>query len=196
VGALVARVDARKLMAVGFILLASSQLYTAGHLHVGVDFQTALFLRIYQVSGLAFLFVPLNTLVFAGVPPENNNAVAGIMNLGRNLGGSIGIAFVTTFIARRSQVHQAALASNTDRYSPAFTAYLGRIARSLEQSGTSQVDAGHRALAVVYRQMRLQATQLAYLDTLRLLAIAAVCMLPLLLLVKSARSSKSAPRPV
>jgi DHA2 family multidrug resistance protein len=187
VGKLVGKIDARKLIAVGAVLMGTSLLYLAGHLYVGIDFKSALLLRLYQVAGLAFMFVPINTLVYAGVPPEKNNAVAGIMNLGRNMGGSIGIAFITTVIARRAQVHQVALSSFTNNYNPAFTAKLHGIARSLEHSGVSAIDAAQRALAVVYHQMQLQATQLAYLDTFRLLAIAAFLMLPLLFLAKAAK---------
>jgi DHA2 family multidrug resistance protein len=162
-------------------------LYLAGHLYTGVDFKTALLLRLFQVMGLAFLFVPINTLVYAGVALEKSNAVAGIMNLGRNLGGSIGIAFITTVIARRAQVHQVALTSSTNDYNSAFTSRLAGIARAFEQSGLSAVGAAHRALAVVYRQVELQATQLAYLDAFRSLAIAALLMLPLLFLAKAAK---------
>ena len=142
-------------------------------------------LRIYQVAGLAFLFVPINTLVYASVPKQKNNDVAAILNLGRNLGGSIGIAFVTTVIARQSQVHQTALVSHTTGYDSAFTAQLARLTRALEQGGASTVEAGRRALALTYQEVQRQATQLAYLDTLRLLAIAALVMLPLLLLARS-----------
>jgi DHA2 family multidrug resistance protein len=191
-GALVARVDARKLVAVGSALLATSLLYMASHLYVGIDFQTAMLVRVYQMLGFAFLFVPINTIVYAGVTPEKNNAVAGVMNLGRNMGGSIGIAFVTTVIARRAQVHQTVLASYTNGYNAAFRARLDGIARSLEHSGASAVDAAQRALAVVYRQLQQQATQLAYLDALRMLALAALCMLPLLLLARSPRPGKPA----
>jgi DHA2 family multidrug resistance protein len=158
--------------------------YMAGRLHVGIDFQTALLMRIYQVAGLAFLFVPINTLVYASAPRDKNNAIAAILNLGRNLGGSLGIAFVTTTVARQSQVHQAALAAHTSSYDPAFTARLAQIARALERGGASAVDATHRALAVVYRELQLQAAQLAYLDALRLLALAAACLLPLALLMR------------
>ena len=191
VGVLVAKIDARKLIAVGALLIATSLLYLAGQLYVGIDFRTALFLRLYQVIGLAFLFVPINTLVYAGVPPEKNNAVAGVMNLGRNIGGSIGIAFITTAIARRAQVHQVALSSNTNLYNSAFAARLSGIARSLEHSGASAIDSAQRALAIVYRQVQLQATQLAYLDTFKYLAIAALFMLPLLLVAKSAKPGKA-----
>jgi MFS transporter, DHA2 family, multidrug resistance protein len=185
VGALVARVDARKLVAVGALLLAGAHVYMASRLHVGVDFQTLLVLRIFQVAGLAFLFVPINTLVYASVPREKNNAVAAILNLGRNLGGSIGIAFVTTMIARQSQVHQTALVSHATNYDAPFTAQLARLTSALEQGGASTIEAGRRALALTYQEIQRQAAQLAYLDTLRLLAVAALVMLPLLLLARS-----------
>jgi DHA2 family multidrug resistance protein len=192
-GVLVAKVDARKLVALGSVLLASSLLFMSSRLYVGIDFRTIMLIRIYQMLGFAFLFVPINTLVYAGVAPEKNNAIAGIMNLGRNMGGSIGIALTTTVIARRAQVHQVALSSHTNAFNSAFTARLDAIARSLEHSGAPAVDAAHRALAVVYRQLQQQAIELAYLDALRMLAIAAVCMIPLLLLAKSPKPGKSAP---
>ena len=71
------------------------------------------------MAGLAFLFVPIQTVSYAGVPPQKYNQVSGIMNLSRNMGGDIGIAFVTTLIARRSQTHQANLSAHTTRVQPA-----------------------------------------------------------------------------
>jgi DHA2 family multidrug resistance protein len=184
-GALVAKVDPRKLIALGAALLSVSLFYLASHLYTGVDFETALLLRVYQMAGFGFLFVPINTLVYAGVPPERNNAVAGIMNLGRNMGGSIGIALVTTLIARRSQVHQATLVRYADKYSPAFAARLDGLASAIGHAGSSSVDAMRKAFAVSYGQLQRQATELAYLDAFRVLAVAALCMLPLLLLAKA-----------
>src|SRR5205814_2359949 len=71
-------------------------------------------LRIYQSIGLPFLFVPINTVVYVGVPPSKSNQVSGIVNLARNMGGDIGIATVTTLIARRAQFHQARLTATAD----------------------------------------------------------------------------------
>jgi DHA2 family multidrug resistance protein len=184
-GALVARVDPRKLVALGAALLAVSLFTMTTHLYVGNDFRTPLLLRLYQMAGFGFLFVPINTLVYAGVPPERSNAVAGIMNLGRNMGGSIGIALVTTLIARRSQVHQANLARYTNGFTPAFVARVQGLSSAIERAGSSSVEATKKALAVAYRQLELQATQLAYLDAFRVLAVAALCMLLLLLLTKA-----------
>jgi DHA2 family multidrug resistance protein len=189
VGVLVARLDARWLVAFGATLLGLSMWWMTRNLYVGIDFRTAVLLRVYQVVGFAFLFVPINTLVYYGVPPEKNNAVAGILNLGRNMGGSLGIAFVTTIIARRSQSHQVMLAEHTN--APAFRAQVAAIARSLEHSGTGSVDAASRALAIAYRQLQLQATQLAFLDALHLLTFGAILMLPLLFFVRAPKPAIS-----
>jgi DHA2 family multidrug resistance protein len=101
------------------------------------------------------------------------------------MGGSIGIALVTTLIARRSQVHQANLARYTDHANPAFAQRLQGLASAIEHAGSSSIDAMKKALAVSYGQLQRQATELAYLDVLRILAGAALCMLPLVFLAKA-----------
>jgi DHA2 family multidrug resistance protein len=188
VGVLVSRVDPRALIAFGFIVLSASMMYMTSHLYVGIDFRTAVALRAYQSIGLAFLFVPINTVVYNGVSPEKNSAVAGIVNLSRNMGGDIGIAFVTTLIARRTQVHQATLASFTSPYNPEFTVRLAAIAHGMERAGVSSVDAAHRALAAFYRQMLQQASTLAFLDALRMLGIATALMIPVVFLTERVRA--------
>ncbi len=55
-----------------------------------------MWLRIAQVIGLGFLFVPINLVAYVGIPPEKNNAVAGIVNFMRNMGSSVGTSLVTT----------------------------------------------------------------------------------------------------
>ncbi|HET7824177.1 MAG TPA: DHA2 family efflux MFS transporter permease subunit [Anaeromyxobacter sp.] len=87
VGRLVSKVDTRWLIAFGCSVLAASLFHMAHTLSPGIDFRTAVLLRAYQSIGLAFLFIPINTVAYVGVPPEKNNAVSGIINLSRNLGG-------------------------------------------------------------------------------------------------------------
>jgi DHA2 family multidrug resistance protein len=154
--------------------------YMAKHLHTGIDFHTAVKLRAYQSVGLAFLFVPINTLVFAGMPPQKSNAISGIVNLSRNMGGDIGIAFVTTFVARRSQFHQSRLASHTSLYDPTFAAAVKSAAHTFTRLGAASADATHRGLALLYRQLQQQAATLAYLDAIKALALATAAMLVLL----------------
>ena len=61
--------------------------------------------RVYQAAGLAFLFVPINTVAYSILPRDKNNAASGLINLARNIGGSVGISFVADHDHRRSQVH-------------------------------------------------------------------------------------------
>jgi DHA2 family multidrug resistance protein len=180
VGQLINRVDTRLLVGFGFVVLSASMFYMAKHLHPLIDFREAVWLRMFQSVGLAFLFVPINTLVFAGMPPQKSNAISGIVNLSRNMGGDIGIAFVTTFVARRSQFHQSRLASHTSLYDPDFAAAAKGAARALVHAGVSSAEATQRAFALLYRQLIAQAATLAYLDAIKALALATAAMIVLL----------------
>jgi len=95
VGVLVTKVDPRKLVAFGFISLAVSMFHMTS-ISTGIDFRTVMMYRVWQMAGLAFLFVPINTLCYIGIPQEQNNQVSSQVNLMRNLGGSFGISFVST----------------------------------------------------------------------------------------------------
>ncbi len=187
VGRLVSRVDARYLIGLGFTILSMSMFYMAGHLYLQMDFRTAVLVRVYQSAGLAFLFVPINQVVYAGVPPEKNNSVSGIVNLSRNMGGDFGIAFVTTMVSRRAQAHQTALAAHASQYDSAFTAALAHISTAFAHAGSSLPDALKRAEAMLYGQMLRQSMTLAYLDVLRAFAIATMFMVPLVFLARSPR---------
>jgi MFS transporter, DHA2 family, multidrug resistance protein len=192
VGRLVSKRDARWLIAFGFAVLSVALWHMAHTLYPGIDFRTAVLLRIYQSIGLAFLFVPINTIVYAGLPPSKNNAVSGIVNLSRNMGGDIGIALVTTLIARRSQVHQANLAAHLDAGNGALRERLAATAAAMERAGASSADAAQRALGTLYRQVIQQAQTLAYLDVLVVLSVFAAAMVPLVFLTRKVQAGKAA----
>jgi DHA2 family multidrug resistance protein len=142
---------------------------------------------------MAFLFVPIQSISYAGVPPEKYNQVSGIMNLSRNMGGDIGIAFVTTLIVRRAQLHQMNLSGRVTAYDPAYTSTASRIALALQHAGSTSANAAHQATAVLYRQLQQQATQLGYLDALRALAIASAIMVPVVWLAHRPQMGGAAP---
>jgi len=111
-GLLSTKVDPRWMIAAGFGM-TSVALYHITHLSLAIDFRTIMLWRIYQMSGLAFIFIPISVLSYVGVPPEKNNQISGISNFIRNLGGSVGISTLTTSLARQSQVHQTNLVAHT-----------------------------------------------------------------------------------
>ncbi len=194
VGLLVSKADVRVLIAIGFTVLSLSMFYMAHVINQGMDFHTAMMLRIYQSMGLAFLFVPINTLAYVGVPVEKSNSASGMINLSRNMGGDIGIAFVTTFIARRTVAHQNVLVSRANPLSFEWRQRLDDLAAALTRGGSSPVAAARQALGGLYRTLVQQATTLAYLDTLAVLAFFAAIMVPLVFLMK--RAPRGGPAPV
>jgi len=188
VGKLVGKVDARWLIAAGFTILTLALFHMAHTLYPGMDFRAATLLRIYQAAGLAFLFVPINTLAYQGIPLSKNNSVSGIVNLSRNLGGDIGIAIVTTLIARRSQFHQARLVEHLDAGSVPLQARLAQLVAALQHAGSTSADATRRAYAALGRQLAQQAQTLAYLDVLFLLGCFTAVMVPLVFLARKPQS--------
>jgi MFS transporter, DHA2 family, multidrug resistance protein len=189
VGILVSKVDTRLLVAFGFAVLSVSMFYMSHTIDMQMDFATAVELRAFQSVGMAFLFVPIQTIAYVGVPPQKNNQVSGIMNLSRNMGGDIGIAFVTTLVGMRAQVHQANLASHATGYDLAYRARAYSIARALEHVGSTSYEAARQATGAMYRQLVQQATQLAYLDAFATLAAATALMVPLVWLTSRSRQA-------
>ncbi len=183
VGALSARVDARWLVAVGFISMAVS-LYILTGIDLQIDFWRGVMLRVYQCIGLAFLFIPLNTLAFAGAAQEDNNQISGLVNLMRNVGGSVGISLAAAMIIERAQLHQARLVSTVTNYDPGMRAAIRNLAHQLTYAGISSADATAHARAQIYAGVQGQALTLAYIDVFYLLAVMSAALPLLLLLVK------------
>src|SRR4029077_8870405 len=109
----------RWLLVFGLAMLSFS-LFHMTNFDLQIDFRTAVVARMIQAVGMAFLFVPINTAAYAFLPRDKNNAASGLMNLARNIGGSVGISLVTTMLARRAQHHQANLATHLSGSNPAF----------------------------------------------------------------------------
>ncbi len=185
VGILITRVDPRKLVMFGFFGVSLGMYYTAHHLSTNIEFRTLVFMRIIQVFGLAFLFVPINTISYGALPPgTRSNDVTGIVNLSRNMGGDVGIAFVTTMLTRRAQIHQTDLASHLTAMDPTFQSTLRGMTQVLMHGGYTFLEGQRRALGIVYQSLSQQANALATVEIVSAYSTAALCVIPLALLMK------------
>jgi DHA2 family multidrug resistance protein len=176
VGQLTTKVHAKFIIAFGWFSLAIAMYYSTVRIDLLISFSAATWLRIAQVVGLGFLFVPITLVAYVGIPPEKSNSVAGMANFMRNMGSSVGTSIVTTLIARRSQFHQSTLAAHTGPGSPEFQNFIGRVTARLMQTGLSLHDAQAQAYARAYRAVQAQAAALAYIDTYKVLAVSAAVM--------------------
>src|SRR5215470_16073201 len=176
VGQLTTKVQARRLIAFGWIALSAAMYYSTKRIDLQISFRAATLLRIAQVIGLGFLFVPITLVAYIGIAAEKNNAVAGIINFMRNMGSSVGTSLVTTMIARRSQFHQARLVENANPASPTFGSAVEGLTRQLIHRGFSGHEAQTSAYASLYRSLQAQAATLAYIDTFMVLCVGAAIM--------------------
>ncbi len=182
VGFLLSRFDARVMIAFGLLLLAISMLWMAHRFDLAVDFRTLALARVYQAAGLAFLFIPINTAAYAYLPREKNNAASGLINLARNIGGSVGISFVTTLLSRRAQFHQSVLTAHATLLSPGFRDAVQGASRAFLPAGA--VTAQHQAFGQLYGLILQQSNMLAYLDNFWMLAIISLAVIPFVFLMK------------
>jgi DHA2 family multidrug resistance protein len=186
VGFLLSRYSPRWLLIFGLVVLSGS-LFHMAHFDLEIDFRTAAMARVFQAAGMAFLFVPINTAAYAFLPRDKNNAASGLMNLARNIGGSVGISLVTTKLDRSTQVHLSDLSHNLSASNPAFQSMLQGATQALRTHGASASFATQQAYALIEGTLQRQATMLAYLDDFRLLGISILVMVPLVFLMKKGK---------
>ncbi|MFY9905667.1 MAG: DHA2 family efflux MFS transporter permease subunit [Terriglobales bacterium] len=190
VGFLLSRYSPRYLMLFGLSMLSFS-LFHMTSFDLGVDFRTMTMARVYQALGLAFLFVPINTAAYSGLPRDKNNAASGLMNLARNIGGSVGISFVATGLARRAQVHQGQLVETLNPANPRFQSALRNMTNVFSGSGPGSggTSAQQHAYAMLQGNVIRQATMLAYIDNFWVLGIVIACLIPCVFLIKKAKAA-------
>jgi DHA2 family multidrug resistance protein len=176
VGVLSTKIQSRYLVATGWLVLAFAMFYSTRQLDLLMSFRSASLLRVVQVAGLGFLFVPINMTSYIGMPQEKSNSVAGLVNFMRNIGSSVGTSMVTTLIARRSQVHQNYLVADVTRGGSAFSGGSGALSSHLAVAGLDRVRAAQESVALLYRSVIVQATTLAYIDTFLVLSGMAAIM--------------------
>ncbi len=135
VGQLTTKVQARYLIAFGWLSLSVAMYYSTQRIDLLISFKAATLLRISQVIGLGFLFTPITLVAYLGIAPEKNNAVAGIANFMRNIGSSVGTSMVTTLVARRAQLHQYRLVEYARPDNPNFQNSANGLAQRFAHSG-------------------------------------------------------------
>ncbi len=189
IGRLVSKADSRHLIAVGLAISAIG-LFSMSRFNLDVDFWTIATARLVQASGLAFLFIPISTIAYAGVPIERYNNASALVNLSRNLGGSVGIAVLTTLLARRSQAHQTVLAEHVSPYSQPYLDMAQSLQAMMLGQGGTAAEALTRAQAVIATRLEQQATLLSYLDNFMLLAGIFGLLIPLVFFMRRPQAAE------
>lgn len=183
VGKLTQRVDARKLLAVGMLVNAAA-LYHMSGFNLYIDFYTAALSRVIQGVGMPFFFVSLSMVTMAWVRIDQMNNASAIFNLLRNLGGSFGVAFVTTLLARRTQFHQHRLVEHLTPFNFGFNFRMEELKAGLAAKLGTLADHTHAASGMIYGQLQRQAAAMAFNDTFHAQMLMFLGMLALLFIIR------------
>ena len=181
--------DPRRLVAFGYLITAIG-LHNLTRLDLDVSFGTVALWRVFQVLGLAFIFIPISTLNYVGVPPEKNNQISSFSNFARNLGGSFGTAMLTTFLERTAQTHQATLGAHVVAGGYAYQNFMARTQAALGIAGNGSA---LLAQGEAYRELGRQASMLSYQNAFWLLSVAILVLVPLPFLMKRPPARKALP---
>jgi len=183
VGMLVTRVDGRLLLATGLLIFAFSTLELS-RLNLGISMWSVALPSFINGFGGGFVFVPLTTMTMGLLRKQEMGNAAGIYNLMRNIGGSVGIAVLTANLSRGAQVHQTYLGAHLTPSNPrAMAAAQGLAGRITAVGGADPVTAAHKAWGALYLNLQQQAAMLTYADNFRILALLSLACIPLVLLL-------------
>ena len=177
-GYLTGKIQPKYLIALGLSIVGMS-VWTLTGLSPDLSFGYAVWTRMFTAAGLPFLFIPITTASYAGLKGNDTNQAAALINIARNLGGSIGVALVQTSLQQRQQFHQSRLVEHTLPSDIHLQEFIQRATEYFQSSGSSAVDAARKAYALLGQEVLKQATLLSYIDTFWILAVLCFLALPL-----------------
>ena len=180
IGRILSKVEPRRLIFIGLIILSIGVLQLS---HVSFDSTVRTPAGDWIISriGTSFLFVPVNVMAFWSVARDKTSQASGLINLSRNVGGSMGISFVTTLLYSRANYHLGLLGGSA----AGVARMVPGVINSASSAGKTQV--------FMYQGLQRQAMMLSFIDSFRTLAAIAVVVIPLLLLLKPRRAVTPVP---
>jgi DHA2 family multidrug resistance protein len=182
-GFLTGKVQPKYLVMTGFAIIALA-MNNLTNIYGDVDYSWFVWARIHMTIGFPFLFLPITTASYIGLRPEQTNQASALINVARNLGGSIMVSFTQTMLANRTQYNQSRLAEHVTPSSDTYKATLAAAKNYFIQQGSSLAEATNQAIAWIGQALERQATFLAYKEIFFWFMIIALCTIPLALLLR------------
>jgi MFS transporter, DHA2 family, multidrug resistance protein len=191
VGYLTGKVDARKLLAAGFMATAFA-MYKISLFSLNAASSDFWLPLAVQGAGLGLIFVPLTTVTNDPVPRERMGNATSIFNLMRNIGASIGISMVETMQVRKAQMHVNILGEHVNPGNPMARQTVNGMRALFMSQGKDAATAGREAYGAVWGMVQQQAAMLAYNDVFRFLALMFIALLPLVFLMRKPKKGGGA----
>ncbi len=183
VGVLTSKIDPRKILACGFILGAFTML-DLSHLNVYAGYWDIFWPQVLQGVAMSCMFIPLMALSMSRIPKEKMGNATSIFNLMRNIGGSFGIAVMTTFLTRRNQFHYARLGESLTSGNVGTQQAVEGLKSWFRAHGDDPYTAGQRALGALHGMLQRQAAMLSFVEAFWMMAMMFLALLPFVLVLR------------
>ncbi|CAO4173506.1 DHA2 family efflux MFS transporter permease subunit [Methylorubrum populi] len=192
VGRLSSHVQPKWLIAAGALIVAGG-MYDLTRISGDTTFSFFAWSRIYIGIGLPLIFLSVTSASYEGLPKNQTDQASALINVARNVGGSLGVSLAQNVLAYRSQFHQSRLVEFVDPSSPAYQQTLAQATRYFQQHGYAGPDAQSQALAWIGSQLSTQVAYWAYIDVFWVLGLLTACLVPLALILKNVKLGGGAP---
>jgi DHA2 family multidrug resistance protein len=193
-GYLVGKIDPRRIMVVGLVLGAITMFQLAG-LNLNAGYWDIFWPQVLQGVALACLMIPIMAVAVSHIPKEKMGNATSIINLMRNIGGSFGIAAMTTLLARRGQLHHSHLAANISAYDRETRQALQGLKTWFQSQGADAHTAAHQAYGAIYTYLQQHAAMLSFVEAFWVMAIMFLAMIPLIFIMRGIRAPATAMPP-
>jgi len=180
-GQLTGKIDVRIIL-ITALLVQAAALWNLAHLDANIEFKDAAMARLYQAAALPFLFVPINAVAYIGLPQRSTAQASALLNVARNLGGTLGISSAQTLLANYQQVHQSRLVEGLSPLNPEYNSWISQAGGLLGGQGDAQMT----TMGVLYQQVQRQANMQAFISVFWSMMLLVLVVTPVVLLMRPA----------
>jgi DHA2 family multidrug resistance protein len=191
VGMLINRLDPRRMLATG-LLVNGLVMFWMSLLNLNAGYWDIFWPQILQGVGMGMLFVPLTTISMDRMAQRDMGHATSLFNLLRNIGGSAGIAFTETVLARDQQFHVNVLGAHVSSYAASTQSMLLGLRSAFVAGGSDMFTAANRAYAAVFGMVQKQAQLISFLHAYQLLGMVFIVMIPLVFFMRKPRHHEEA----
>jgi len=191
-GKVLNKVDPRLVIAAGGVI-TSLVMFQLKTINPGTGSDELFWPLLWRGAGTVMMFLPLSLAALGSLPKQDIAAGSGFYNLTRQLGGSLGIAILTTLLTQRQAFHRAILLEHVSLYDPATVQRLNLLSGAFEGRGSDAATAQQQAVSILSQTVSAQALILSFEDIFWVVGIAFLVSLPLLLLLDGRNSKAKLP---
>lgn len=192
IGQLSGFVQPKWLIATGAAIVAAG-MYDLTRINGETTFSFFAWSRIYIGIGLPMIFLSVTTASYEGLRKDQTDQASALINVARNVGGSMGVSLAQNVLAYRSQFHQSRLVESVNPANPAYQDTLAQATRYFQQHGYAGPDAQGQATAWIGQQLATQVAYWAYIDVFWVLGVLTACLIPLAMILKRVKLGGAAP---